>query len=165
MDQFDPNFPGYIEGAITAVKVVEPGSITEGLPNRVVDPSKDFTVRVVWNVFGVFTPLWIAALDNPWVVSVYGESMAAGPERLIGKLNVDKANFAPDPTPGHVNGRVYTADVIVPANTLPEGDPDSQISGIYKLVTSVFLDSTLGTPGFDMIGFSEGPFVQVENPI
>jgi hypothetical protein len=164
MDQFDPNFPPYIEGAISGVKITEPTPAI-GIPNRVVDPTKDFTVTVDWNVFGLLTPLWIAALDEPWVVSVYAESMAGGPEALIGTAQVSKATFTPDPDPTHQNGRLYTTDVVVPATTLTEGDPGSQVSGIYKLVTSVFLDSTLGAPGFDMIGFSEGPFVQVENPI
>ncbi len=161
MDQFDPNFPPYVEGSITSVAITEPAPPI-GLPNKVVDPSKPFTVTVTWSVFGLLTPLWIAALDEPWVVSVYAESMAGGPETLIGTTDVAKATFTPDLN--NVNGRLYTADVVVSANTLQEGDPGSQVSGIYKLVTSVFLDSNLGAPGFDMIGFSEGPFIQVENP-
>lgn len=52
----------------------------------------------------------------------------------------------------------------VRAGTLPEGDPGSQVSGIYKLVASVFLNSNLGSPGFDMVGFNEGPIIQIENP-
>jgi hypothetical protein len=162
MDQFDPNFPPYVEGSITSVTITEPVPAF-GLPNKVVDPSKDFTVTVEWTVFGLLTPVWIAALEDPWVVSVYAESMAGGPEALIGTANVAKATFTPDPST--VNGRIYTADVVVPANTLQEGDPNSQVSGIYKLVTSVFLNSDLGAPGFDMIGFAEGPFIQVENPL
>ena len=53
----------------------------------------------------------------------------------------------------------------VPAFTLQEGDPGSTTSGIYKLVVSVFLDSNLGTPGYDIIGFHEGPIIQAENPL
>lgn len=164
MDQFDPNFPPYVQGAVTGITITEPLPAI-GLSNKVVDPTKDFTVTVDWNVWGLITPVWIGALEEPWTVSVYAESMAAGPEALIGTATVAKATFTPDPDLTHVNGRLYTADVVVPANTLAEGDPNSQVSGIYKLVTSVFLNSDLGTPGFDMIGFAEGPFIQVENPV
>ena len=59
----------------------------------------------------------------------------------------------------------YAVELTVPPNALDEGNPGSQTSGIYKLVVSVFLDSTLGSPGFDMTGFNEGPIIQVENPV
>ena len=47
--------------------------------------------------------------------------------------------------------------VNVPSNTLDEHAPGTDTSGVYKLVAAVFLNSDLGPPGFDMIGFNEGP--------
>ena len=61
-----------------------------------------------------------------------------------------------------VNCREYTVTVTVPANTLQEDSGD--VSGIYKLVVSVFLNSNLGSPGFDVTGFREGPILKMENP-
>ena len=160
MQQFDPNFAPFIEGAVTSVAVQE--TPPYGFPNRVVDPTEDFTIHVEWEVFGHFTPLWINALNDPWTVTVYAESIGAGPEAPIGTATVAKADFTPTAQP---NGRKYVADVTVTAGTLLEGNPGSQESGNYKLTTTVFLDSTLGEPGFDMIGFYEGPYLQVESPV
>ena len=61
-----------------------------------------------------------------------------------------------------VNCREYTVTVTVPANTLQEDSGD--VSGIYKLVVSVFLNSNLGSPGFDVTGFREGPIIKMEDP-
>lgn len=44
-----------------------------------------------------------------------------------------------------MNCREYTVTVTVPANTLQEDSGD--VSGIYKFVVSVFLNSNLGSPG------------------
>ena len=59
----------------------------------------------------------------------------------------------------------YTVDLEVPANTLVEGNPGSRHSGVYKLVVTAFLNSTLGQPGFDISGFAEGPMIRVESPL
>ena len=59
----------------------------------------------------------------------------------------------------------YTVDLEVPANTLVEGNPGSRNAGIYKLVVTAFLNSTLGQPGFDISGFAEGPMIRVEDPL
>ncbi|HVE97267.1 MAG TPA: hypothetical protein VNA67_09825 [Pseudonocardiaceae bacterium] len=53
----------------------------------------------------------------------------------------------------------------VAAGTLEEHEPGTDRSGIYKLAVAVFLNSSLGTPGFDLTGFREGPMIQAENPI
>jgi hypothetical protein len=162
MDQFDPNIPGLIEGDITGVTITDPQPFPFGQGNHVVNENLPFTVTVTWEIFGAVVPVWIAALNDPWTVSVYGESMAAGPEILLGTAQVLKAAGTPN---GKLNGLAYTADIVVPAGTLQEGDPGTNVSGIYKIMTSVFLDSTLvGQPGFDVIGFAEGPFIQVEDP-
>lgn len=60
----------------------------------------------------------------------------------------------------------YEATIVVPKDKLDEHDPGTDIGGIYKLAVAVFLNSTLaGTPGFDLVGYREGPIIQAENPV
>ncbi|MHC1561753.1 hypothetical protein ACR9E3_22555 [Actinomycetospora sp. C-140] len=155
MDQFDPNRPGEIEGEITALLVIDP--VAPQPPhqgNRVVDPTKPFEVTVAWTLSGTDVPLWLSGRTSNWVVSAYAESIGAGFEGLLGT----NESVAADP-----NQRDYTATITVPANKLQEADPGTEVSGLYKLAVTVFLDSTLPAPGFDMIGFREGPIIQVED--
>ncbi|TCC21658.1 hypothetical protein [Kribbella sindirgiensis] len=163
MNQFDPNLPrqnpadpDLIVGDVTAVIVREPGNLQPyDVGNSVLSPSKPFQVVVRWKVTGLLGPLWLAALGGKWNVQVYAESMGAGPEIRLASNN----NIPAVPTQQN-----YEATLDVPAGILPEGNPGSSISGIYKLVVSVFLNSNLPAPGYDMIGFSEGPYIQIENP-
>lgn len=159
MDQFDPNIPGLIEGDITSVAVVDPPSLPFQVGNLVLDPSKAFTLEVKWKVFGAITPVWLAALDDRWEVNVYAESLGAGPEIRLGTQGRNKNNFA---ACAGVNCREYKVSVTVPPTTLEEDS--GNVSGIYKLVVSVFLNSSLGSPGFDITGFREGPIIKMENP-
>jgi hypothetical protein len=174
VQQFDPNLLNsfnqpLMQGDVTAVLVREPGGIVAGLSNNVVDPNQAFDVRVDWTIFGGLVPLWIAALDptltNPWSVDVYAESIGGGQEIRIGGAQVATNLFTPDPDPAHILGRQYTATVTVPAGTLQEGNPGSNVSGVYKLAAVVFLDSNLGVVGYDLAGFSEGPIIEVESLI
>ena len=124
--------------------------------NSVLSPSKPFQVVVRWKVTGLLGPLWLAALGGKWNVQVYAESIGCGSRDPPGEQQQHSPPFRPS--------RTTPATVDVPAGILPEGNPGSSISGIYKLVVSVFLNSNLPAPGYDMIGFSEGPYIQVENP-
>jgi len=161
VDQFDPNIPGLIEGDITSVAVIDPPSLPFQVGNLVLDPKQAFTVEIKWKVFGAITPVWLAALDQFWDVNVYAESLGDGPEVRIGNVsNKDKADFV---ACAGVNCREYTVTVTVPPNTLVEDDGNN-VSGIYKLVVSVFLNSSLGLPGFDITGFREGPIIKIEDP-
>ena len=159
MDQFDPNIPGLIEGDITSVAVIDPPSLPFQVGNLVLDPSKEFTLEIKWKVFGAITPVWLAALDQDWEVNAYAESLGAGPEVRLGTANRDKNTFT---ACAGVNCREYTVTVTVPVDRLQEDSGD--VSGIYKLVVSVFLNSSLGGPGFDVTGFREGPIIKMENP-
>ena len=158
MQQFDPNIPGLIEGAVTTVVVLDPANTFPPFEvgNTVLDRKQPFKVAVQWKVTGLLRPLWLSALGGNWNVQVYAESIGGGPEVLLASDNT----VAADP-----NRSDYDVTLEVPANSLPEGNPGSNISGIYKLVVSVFLNSTLGNPGFDMIGFNEGPIIQIEDPV
>ena len=156
MQQFDPNIPGLISGEVTTVTVIDPANTFPGfeIGNHVLNRDEAFDVKVDWNIQGLLAPLWLAALGGDWDVSVYAESLGGGSEVRLGTATV-AANSAITS---------YSATVNVPASKLDENAPGTDVGGVYKLVVSVFLDSDLGRPGFDMIGFNEGPVIQVENP-
>ncbi|MEU4292834.1 hypothetical protein AB0E63_31815 [Kribbella sp. NPDC026596] len=158
MQQFDPNIPGLIEGDITTVVVIDPAGTFPPFEvgNHVLNRNDSFKIKVAWKITGLLRPLWLSALGGRWNVQVFAESIGGGPELLLASDNT----VAADPAVSD-----YAVELTVPPNTLDEGNPGSQTSGIYKLVVSVFLDSTLGAPGFDMTGFNEGPIIQVENPV
>ncbi len=158
MQQFDPNIPGLIEGNITTVVVIDPAGTFPPFEvgNHVLNRNDSFQVNVEWTITGLLRPLWLSALGGNWNVQVFAESLGGGPEILLARDD----SVAADP-----NRSDYAVQLTVPPTALAEGDPGSNVSGIYKLVVSVFLDSNLGTPGFDMTGFNEGPIIQVEDPV
>jgi hypothetical protein len=166
MNQFDPQLPGLLEGAVTNVAVTDPQPFVGGTGNHVIDPSKDFTLKVEWEVFGQLAPLWLAALAGDWDASVYAESLGEGKEVRLGTQLVPTANTLPcTVNAAQVNCTKFEAEITVPAGTLDEHNPGTDQSGIYKLVAAVFLNSNLaGIPGYDLIGFSEGPIIQAEVP-
>ncbi|MEV5963649.1 hypothetical protein AB0L70_17915 [Kribbella sp. NPDC051952] len=157
MQQFDPNIPGLIEGNVTTVVVLDPANTFPPFEvgNHVLNRDDAFQIKVEWKITGLLRPLWLSALGGNWNVQVFAESIGGGPEILLAADN----SVAADPATSD-----YAVTLNVPPSTLDEGDPGSQTSGIYKLVVSVFLNSNLGQPGFDMTGFNEGPIIQVENP-
>jgi hypothetical protein len=158
MQQFDPNIPGLIGGDVTTVVVIDPAGTFPPFEvgNHVLNANDSFQIDVSWEVNGLLAPLWLSALGGNWNVQVFAESLGGGPEILLARDDSQAA----DP-----NRLTYSVRLTVPPTSLEEGNPGSNISGIYKLVVSVFLDSTLGQPGFDMTGFNEGPIIQVENPV
>jgi hypothetical protein len=166
MEQFDPNITGLMEGAVTSLAVTDPQPFIGGRGNHVVDPGKTFELTVEWEVFGQLVPLWLSALAGNWDVSVYAESLGGGKEVRLGSASVPTTaiqtctvNQAKD------NCTKFSAKIAVPPNTLDEHAPGSDIGGIYKLVAAVFLNSNLpGTPGFDLVGYTEGPIIQAERP-
>jgi hypothetical protein len=158
MQQFDPNIPGLIEGEVKTFIVTDPAGTFPPFEvgNHVLDPTEPFDVSVSWSITGLLRPLWLAALGGRWNVQVYAESVGGGPEILLARDD----SVAADPTVFD-----YSLKFTVPGGKLAEGNPGSNVSGIYKLVVAVFLNSNLGAPGFDMTGFQEGPIIQVEEPI
>jgi hypothetical protein len=47
----------------------------------------------------------------------------------------------------------------------PEEDPGNPSqSGTHKIVVTTFLNSELGSVGYDMMGYAEGPIIKVEDP-
>lgn len=167
MQQFDPNIVNFMQGDMTSLAITAPAAFpSPALPNHVVDPSKPFVVTVTWEVYGALVPLWLAALSDNWRVEVFAESIGGGPEKRIGQTSKAKSDTVACSDPTKVNCRRYEVEVRVPPGTLPEGNPGGpadDTSGLYKLAGTVFLNSTLGTPGFDLIGYHDGPLIQVED--
>jgi hypothetical protein len=155
MEQFDPNRPGEIEGEITSLLVIDPAAPQPPhRGNHVVDTTKPFDVVVEWSVSGTDVPLWLNGRTSNWNVSAYAESIGAGFEGLL----ASDTTVAADPATSS-----YRATINVPAGKLTEANPGSDVSGLYKLAVTVFLNSDLPGSGFDMIGFREGPIIQVED--
>lgn len=164
MEQFDPRIPGLIEGTVTSVAIAEPQPFVGGTSNHVVDPTKEFKLTIEWEIFGQLVPLWLTALAGNWDVSVYAESLGQGPEVRLGTAYVATTATLPCDTE-RVNCKRYSATITVPAGKLHEHTPGTDVSGVYKLAAAVFLNSNIaGVPGFDLVGFTEGPIIQVENP-
>lgn len=156
---FDPSNPTAlsIEGDVRVTAITDHPAI--GTANLVVDPTKHFHIGVEWDVVGNASPIWLAALSSSdWVVTAYVESMGPGDEKFVASTTVGVG----DPRGLTHN---YSADLVVPAGTLKEENPgDPAQSGLYKIVVTVFLNSGLGLPGYDMMGYAEGPIVKAENP-
>lgn len=159
MTQFDPNRPNLVQAEVTGLIVFEAPPAPE-VSNLVVNPNEDFFIQVSWSVRGQDAPAWLNAGTGNWNVQAYAESIGGGFEGLIARDDT----IAPDPLTPILD---YAVTLTVPAGTLQEGNPGSNDSGLYKLAVAVFLNSNLPKVppgrGFDMIGFQEGPVIQVED--
>ncbi|MGK5684640.1 hypothetical protein [Actinoplanes sp. URMC 104] len=164
-DRFDPNIPPAgptdpsLQGEFTTVAALG-DQPTLGTANLVINPDQPFHVEVRWHVFGNLVPLWLTALSTrtkDWVVTVFAESQGPGDEVILGEVRV------PVRGPYFSQDETYSAKLTVPAGTLaPSGHHSPMQSGVYKLIVTTFLDSDLGTVGYDMMGYAEGPIVKVE---
>jgi hypothetical protein len=156
MSYFEPQFENQIEGQINSVTVVDPAR-PDHTPNFVLDPSKPFDINIEWELNGSQVPLYI---DHPqtatnWTVNVFAESLGPGPELVIYNGSEAKGTGALSMS--------YSHSATVAAGSLSEHIPNTQ-SGMYKLVVTVFLNSTTGF-GYDIAGCFEGPIIMVENPV
>lgn len=166
MDQsFDPTIPGFLEGDVGPAVITAPATFpAPALRRLVIDPTKPFDVTVEWEIYGALVPLWLAALDANWEVAVFAESIGPGDEKQLGTATVPKTTTVPcTVNEAQQNCTKYQATVNVLAGTLTEDVGGA--SGTYKIVATVFLNSSLGQPGFDLTGFREGPIIRVENPV
>jgi len=162
-DNFDPNVPGQIQGDVTGLAVIDPAATFVGeLGNLVVDPDRDFQVKVDWEVFEQFAPLFLNGAGD-WDVRVYAESVGPGDEIEIGRVGVPANAGGACAIHGGPPCSGFSATVNVPARTLQEDIPGQQ-SGVYKLVATVFLDTPLVGQPYDMSGYREGPVIRVESP-
>jgi hypothetical protein len=167
-DNFDPNleFPPNTEwmvGECTSAAVTEPGGNFPppfARSNLVVDPTKPFTVTVDWEIRGFLSRLWLTALaaNSPnWRVEMWVESQGPGDEILAGSASVPVLPLDAGTT------QTYQADIVVPANTLDEHTPGLN-SGVYGTTITMFLDSTLGGPGYDITGVHSTQTLLAEDP-
>jgi hypothetical protein len=139
-----------IEGKMADIVVKDP----DGDPNHVLEPGLPFTIDVTWSLSGSLVGALLAVGAANWVVNAYAESVGPGPEVEIASTLVPKASGT---TVAGVT--TFTATLTVPGGTLPEDAPG--VSGLYKLIGSVFLNSTVPGP-YDLSGFSEGPIIRME---
>jgi hypothetical protein len=159
LTEFDPDKGPLFTGAFTKLDVIDP-AIPGHVRNLVIDPRKPFNIEITWKIEGSDVPLYLTALDANWSVEAFAESVGPGPDLRIATGSVSKGT-APFSTT-----ETYSVTLTVPANTLPEHDPgQNSPSGVYMLVVTVFLNSSIGAPGFDIAGFHEGPMIRVESPI
>lgn len=159
---FDPNIPGMVEGEFTIVKCVEPGGQWEGQPNLVIRTGEPFDMKCEWHVRGTGADPWLNGGEPNWKIEVFAESMGPGPDFKLGTSSKDKTDFETDS--GDPTRRIFKHTHQVTANPLVEGNPGDNRSGVYKLVVTCFLNSTLPGPGrYDLAGFYEGPMIQVED--
>lgn len=162
LTSFDPDKGHLFTGEFMSVEVIDP-AIPGHVPNLVLDRSKQFNIDIEWKLTGSDVLLYLTALaPSNWVVSAYAESVGPGPEIIIGEGIKDRTDFTTDA----VGARLWTTTLTIPPNTLQEEDPGpGGPSGTYKIEVTVFLNSTLGSPGYDIIGFAEGPVIKVESPV
>ena len=166
VSDFDPNVPIgplTITGEFTAAVLVKEVPAF-GVGNLVLNPQQPFDIEVKWRIDGNVAELWLHALASrspKWVVTAYAESVGPGPETVLLEQRVPVLPLSSPDAPFD-----FKTTLTVPANSLPEENPgDPRVSGVYKLVVTVFLDSTFGRPGYDIMGFAEGPIVKMENTI
>jgi hypothetical protein len=162
LSQFDPEIANLFRGEITAVEVNDP-AILGHVPNLVLNPNRPFEVRVDWTLTGSEVPVYLKALeDSDWIVTVYAESMGPGPEVKLGEgTEPNGFTVSTSPTPAFS----WSHTLSVPAGLLVEEDPGVPgASGVYLLTATVFLNSDIGSPGFDVVGFRQGPMIKVEDP-
>lgn len=161
MSTFDPHLETGVstlfKGEFTHMQCVDPASTFPGVSqgNLIMDRSKPFHIELTWELTGLLVPLWLSALGGSWSVEAYAESIGPGPE-----IRIAAGSVVASPATS-----TYSTTLVVPANTLPEGNPGAAgPSGMYKIVCSCFLNSTLGGPGYDVSGYIEGPVIRVEDP-
>ena len=169
MADFDPDLTStfgdlLIRGETTDIKVLDP----DGHPNHVLDPALPFRVFIEWHLEGSQVPLYLDWPNAEFEIKVFAESMGPGPEvELTSPMRIPTATGYT----GTYFDRTYSAEVDVAANQLPEHMPGGVVeapgnepsSGVYKLVTTVWLNGAIAGP-YDVVGFEEGPIIQMESP-
>lgn len=115
-----------------------------GAPSTVLEANLPFTIRCSWSI----SPLAALLLGGQWSVAAYVESIGPGPEQEVGPAVTVALN-------GSTN---YNADIVVPANTLPD-DPAPPLSGTYKVVT-LLTHRNFGKVT-DVAAVVEGPIIRI----
>jgi hypothetical protein len=137
----DMQFPNILLGPGTVTATVLDNN---GAPATVLEAGQQIRVQAEWTI----SPLAALLLGGDWQLAAYVESIGGGPEQQIGPtVNV--------PLDGGTN---YSAEVLVPAGTLPN-NPAPPNSGVYKTVT-VLTHRNFGAIT-DVVGVVEGPVLRI----
>jgi hypothetical protein len=137
----DMQFPNILLGPGTVTATVLDNN---GAPATVLEAGQQIRVQAEWTI----SPLAALLLGGDWQLAAYVESICGGPEQQIGPtVNV--------PLDGGTN---YSAEVLVPAGTLPN-NPAPPNSGVYKTVT-VLTHRNFGAIT-DVVGVVEGPVLRI----
>jgi hypothetical protein len=115
-----------------------------GAPSTVLDAGQQFTIRCTWDI----SPLAALILGGEFQVAAYVESIGPGREQQVGPTVTRALN----------GGTNFAADIVVPANTLPNNLPPGQ-SGAYKLVT-LLTHRNFGSVS-DVSALVEGPVLRI----
>jgi|SRR3954471_21107715 hypothetical protein len=119
-----------------------------GAPSNVLEANTTFAIRTQWSV----SPQTARVLGGEFQVAAYVESIGPGEEKQIGPTVTVAVN----------GGTNYTANIVVPANTLPDLDParpPSPTSGVYKLGT-VLTHRNFGS-FTDVAAIVDGPVLRI----
>lgn len=115
-----------------------------GAPSTVLEAGQQFTIRTQWSIGALAALL----LGGQFEVAAYVEAIGPGPEQQVGPTVVVPLN----------GGQNFAADIVVPANTLPDDVGPGQ-SGSYKLVT-LLTHRNFGVVS-DVAAVAEGPVLRI----
>ncbi len=115
-----------------------------GAPSSVLEASAPFTIQCTWSISALAALL----LGGQWQLAAYVESIGPGPEQEVGAAVTVPLN----------GGTNYNANIVVPANTLPDNPGPGQ-SGSYKVVM-LLTHRNFGLVT-DVAGVVEGPVVRI----
>lgn len=141
------------EGEVTRAQITQAGAAAGHTDTLIIDPQKDFQVELAWELRGQDVPMRLNAVGD-WTINMHFESIGPGPEGTLFAGTVERGAVGAPPAQ-------YAHTITVPATTLPEDNIN--ISGVYKIVITLFANSNLPAPGNDMIGYVELPLVLSEN--
>ncbi|MDX2039654.1 MAG: hypothetical protein SF097_00310 [Acidobacteriota bacterium] len=128
-----------LSGTIEA-DVYEQGGVA---PTTIIDYDQEWGVKIKWQLSGSLVPF----ICGSWCVSLYFESMGAGPEFDLHRTHTLELNPC--------GSGKYDYDFRVPRGTIRKehcGRP-------YKVVAAVTFVTKCGKPG-PMAGYVEGPMIQ-----
>ncbi len=145
--EFQPNVPGFYEGQVTALEVLE---ITGVNPSSIIDKDDAFNVRVDWETKGMNGGQKL--YGHHYTVRLFLEGLGNGQENQIGTTDV-LCTAGTQAGPLQLN--FTTGNINVPAlSTWP--------TGLYKLVATIvhYMDAAGAVPS-GTAGYDDGRMIQI----
>jgi hypothetical protein len=115
-----------------------------GAPATVLEADQPFTIHCEWTI----SPLAALLMGGEFNVAAYVEAIGPGAEQQVGPTVVRPLN----------GGQTFSADIVVPPNTLPNNLGPGQ-SGAYKVVT-LLTHRNFGAVS-DVSAVVEGPVLRI----